>query len=98
LTPQRWTQMYSQHWDYLNAVLTPEQLQVWQQLTGERYVFPPNVFVPGTNSAANGTTGGNSIGSTSLDQSGTTNNAASIPPQQREASVEGTAPSRDPGK
>ena len=46
ITPDQWSQMYSQYWDQLNALLTPEQRQSWSQLTGERYTFSPNLFAP----------------------------------------------------
>jgi hypothetical protein len=46
ITPEQWSQMYSQYWDQLNALLTPEQQQTWSQLTGERYTFSPNLYAP----------------------------------------------------
>jgi len=46
IDPQEWNQMYSQYWNQLNTVLTPEQQQIWMQLTGQRYTFPSNLYVP----------------------------------------------------
>ncbi len=46
-------QFYSQYWDQLNSILTPQQQQAWSQLTGERFDFG----VANTNGAARGTTG-----------------------------------------
>ncbi len=44
ITRDQWSRMYSQYWDRLNSILTPEQQQVWSQLTGERYTFPWNMY------------------------------------------------------
>src|SRR5262249_27160771 len=63
-------QMYSQYWDQLNSVLTPQQQQTWAQLTGERFNFgnagagTGNVIgSAGTGtSATNGTVGGGTGG------------------------------------
>jgi len=33
------SQLYSQTWDQLNSILTPQQQQTWSQLTGERFDF-----------------------------------------------------------
>ena len=46
ITPDQWSQMYSQYWDQLNGLLTPQQQQAWTQLTGERYQFSPNLYAP----------------------------------------------------
>ena len=62
------SQMYSQYWDQLNGVLTPEQQQTWSQLTGQRYTFSPNMYAPQSNTNAirgdtrnNSGTGSNTI-------------------------------------
>lgn len=90
MTPQQWSQMYSQHWDQLNAVLTPEQQQLWLRLTGQPYVFSPNIYAPSSTSTVNGAAGGNSTRVTPLNQSdGTTNSAGSNQTQQKESSVQG---------
>jgi hypothetical protein len=48
IDPQEWNQIYTQYWNQLNGVLTPEQQQTWMQLTGQRYTFPSNLYVPTT--------------------------------------------------
>jgi hypothetical protein len=44
IDPQQWSTMYNQYWDQINGVLTPEQQQMWRQLTGERYNFSPQYY------------------------------------------------------
>lgn len=41
---QQWAALYNQYWDQVNAVLTPEQQQLWTQFVGQRYTFPPQVY------------------------------------------------------
>jgi hypothetical protein len=48
------SQLYSQTWDQLNSILTPQQQQTWSQLTGERFDFGGTANI---NGAAQGTTG-----------------------------------------
>ncbi len=44
LAPNQWSTMYNQYWNQLNGILTPQQQQIWLQLTGQRYPFPANTY------------------------------------------------------
>ena len=50
------SQLYSQTWDQLNSILTPQQQQTWSQLTGERFDFGGNAGASGNvqSSVSNG--------------------------------------------
>jgi hypothetical protein len=50
IDPQQWVALNNQYWDQLNAILTPEQQQMWTQLTGQRYNFAPHMFFTGDES------------------------------------------------
>jgi len=64
------SQLYSQTWDQLNSILTPQQQQTWSQLTGERFDFGAQNGngtsqstigtggIPGTGGTANGNANG----------------------------------------
>jgi len=65
ITPEQWSQLSSQFYDQLNSILTPQQQQQWNQLTGQRYNFPASAYLRGmgnnTRAGVNGT-GTRSIG------------------------------------
>jgi hypothetical protein len=42
--PAAWAQLQQQYATQLNGVLTPEQQQMWTQLTGQSYSFSPDVY------------------------------------------------------
>lgn len=46
VTAEQWAATSAQYWNQLNSILTPEQQQIWMQLTGQRYTFSPNVYFP----------------------------------------------------
>jgi hypothetical protein len=41
----QWNQMWQQYATQLNAVLTPDQQQLWTRLVGQPYTFSPNVYL-----------------------------------------------------
>lgn len=43
-TTKRFNEARQQEWQRLISVLTPEQQQMWRQMTGEFYTFPPSVY------------------------------------------------------
>jgi len=42
--PAQWSQLQQQFGTQINAALTPEQQQIWSQMTGETYQFSPNAY------------------------------------------------------
>jgi hypothetical protein len=45
---QQWAQLRSQYLDQLNAILTPQQQQMWRQTVGQQYDFPYSMYFPST--------------------------------------------------
>jgi hypothetical protein len=41
---QQWSKMQGQQNQNINSVLTPQQQQAWQQMTGQPYNFQPNAY------------------------------------------------------
>jgi hypothetical protein len=56
---QQWAQFRSQYMDQLNAILTPQQQQMWGQVVGQQYDFPYNMHFPST---GRGTAAGGALG------------------------------------
>jgi hypothetical protein len=71
ISPDQWSQLTSQYWDQVNAILTPQQQQQWTQLIGDRYNFPPNAYFGQTP----GTQVGAGPGGTTINSDGTTGTA-----------------------
>jgi hypothetical protein len=44
----QWNQLQNSMMTQLNTVLTPEQQQIWSQMIGQQFSFPPSAFVDGT--------------------------------------------------
>jgi len=92
--PAQWAQMQQQFGSQLTGVLTPQQQQIWSQMTGQAYQFSPNAYfndtsgVPGSQNQT--TNGVNPIpatgGTTSIPATGgsttipATGGGTSIPP------------------
>jgi hypothetical protein len=76
------SQMYSQYWDQLNSVLTPQQQQTWAQLTGERYAFPTNAATPNAGSSGTVGTPGGAANGTAPPNGASPTGVGTMPPQQ----------------
>ena len=43
-TTKKYIELRTQSGERISTILTPEQTKSWQQMTGETYQFPPNVY------------------------------------------------------
>ncbi len=65
-TAERYNQLIRSRSERINSVLTPQQQQMWQQMTGSSYNFPADTYfnsggaTGGTTGTTGGTTGGQS--------------------------------------
>jgi hypothetical protein len=83
---------YSQMWEQVNSILTPEQRQTWTQLTGERFDFGNSVGSgDGTVQSGFGTGGSQTQNGSTIGNGGATGN------QNTDPSNNLTAPRRGRG-
>jgi hypothetical protein len=45
LTQEQWNQLWQNYTTQVNSILTPEQQQLWSQLTGKPYAFSPDFYM-----------------------------------------------------